>query len=891
MQEDGQQRSANQRVGEVSLARDRLAARFRRRFTLLLVILLIAAYAAFFSAYTIARHASLESHAYDLGNADQAVWNTAHGRPLAFTNWEGRARTFKAGTRLAMHVEPIYFLIAPLYWVWSDPRALLVLQATVVALGALPAYWLARAQLGDGAPALVFPIVYLLFPALQAANRFDFHAVTLASAFLLFAAYGLLSRRTSLFLVSSLLAAATKEEIPLLIAMMGLYAAFVQRRWRLGLAVAAVGVLWSLIAVLVIVPAFNTSGRSPYLNYYEGANGADPTGAAVSLSWALFGRLFTSANAEYVVRLLLPTGGLSLFSPATLALLAPSLAINLLSDNPQMHELERFHYAASLAPLVVVSAIMGTAWLSRRLGGEGGSPIPIAGRRVGRPAVNPVRGAIARWLVGRPAAHLGSAAKSGSATDSGPAANAERAMTPRARRVATLLSLWVLAWTLGYHYDRGFTPLAEGFAWPDVSPHDRRLAQIAQLIPPQASLSAQSNLNPHFSQRPRINLFPYSLTTDYVLLDAATFTINKDNFLSWVRDEVVNKAVAGGEFGVVVADDGYILLQRGAPACPLPAQFYTFLFEDAPTPRYALTADFLTPETGEAVLRLHGFDVYGRRGEERQYLVYLEALRPPATDYQIALYRIDAASAVVGATTEPPAALVWLPTSRWPPGQIVRVVIDPATWWTRTIPEYHVALGIYAGDEEWELGARLRPHVVQSPYQVRLHAERTLLQLATLRNHLWGAYVEAPLRQFATPRVPQPVDADLGGMVRLLGYDAGPSEVRPGEEVHVRLYWRAHAPIAQSYTVFVHLLDRQEQVRGQYDGIPGQGTRPTDTWVTGEVIIDEIQFAVAPETPPGPHRIEVGLYLAATGARLSVLDAAGAPQGDRVLLPQIITVR
>lgn len=880
MQEDDQQQAANQRLRAVSLMRDRLAALIPRRFTLLLVILLIATYAVFFSAYTIARHASLESHAYDLGNADQAVWNTAHGRPLAFTNWEGRAKTFKVGTRLAMHVEPIYFLIAPFYWLWSDPRALLVLQATIVALGALPAYWLARAQLGDGIPSLVFPIAYLLFPALQAANRFDFHAVTLASAFLLFAAYGLLSRRNSLFLISSLLAAATKEEIPLLIAMMGLYAAFVQRRWRLGLAVAAAGVLWSLIAVLVIVPAFNTSGRSPYLNYYEGTNGADPTGAAAPLSWALLGRLFTSANAEYVVRLLLPTGGLSLFSPATLALLAPSLAINLLSDNPQMHELERFHYAASLAPLVVVSAIMGAAWLSRRLGGEGGSltmdsssPIPRA------------RGAIVWRLVGRPAENLRSTA------NSGPAANSDRAMTPRARRVATLLSLWVLTWTLGYHYYRGFTPLAEGFAWPDVSPHDRRLAQIAQHIPPQASLSAQSNLNPHFSQRPRINLFPYSLATDYVLLDAATFTINKDNFLSWVRDEVVNKAVAGGEFGVALADDGYILLQRGAPARPLPAQFYTFLFAEAPTPMYALTADFLAPETGEAVLRLHGFDVYGRRGEERQYVVYLEALQPPAADYQIALYQIDAAGAVVGATTEPPAALVWFPTSRWPTGRIVRVVIDPATWWTRAISEYQVALGIYAGGEEWELGARLRPHVVQSPYQVRLHAERTLLQLATLRNRLWGAYVEAPRRQFTAPRVPQAVDVDLGGMVRLLGYDAGPSEVRPGEEVHVRLYWRARAPIAQSYTVFVHLLDSQEQVRGQYDGIPGRGTRPTDTWATGEVIVEEVQFAVAPETSPGPHRIEVGLYLAATGMRLPVLDAAGAPQGDRVLLPQIIIVR
>jgi uncharacterized membrane protein len=81
-----------------------------------LVLLFIAAYIVFFSTITIARHKGLETNAYDLGNVDQAVWNTAHGRPLAFTNWEGRARTFKAGTRLAMHVEPIYFLIAPVYW-------------------------------------------------------------------------------------------------------------------------------------------------------------------------------------------------------------------------------------------------------------------------------------------------------------------------------------------------------------------------------------------------------------------------------------------------------------------------------------------------------------------------------------------------------------------------------------------------------------------------------------------------------------------------------------------------------------------------------------------------------------------------------------------------------
>ncbi|HEY66067.1 MAG TPA: DUF2079 domain-containing protein [Caldilineae bacterium] len=775
----------------------------------------------FFSALTIARHQALQTNAYDLGNVDQAVWNTARGRPLAFTNWEGRAKTFKAGTRLAMHVEPIYFLIAPLYWIWSDPRALLILQSVVVALGALPAYWLARDKLGDGLPAIVFPAAYLLFPALEAANLFDFHAVTLAASLFLFAAYGLLSGRTRVFLIFALLAAACKEEMPLLVAMMGLYAAFVQPRPRLGLPVAAIGVTWFLIAAFVIVPMFNTSGRSPYLEYYDSAGLVGEGGTPVVLA---LGQLFTLANLKYVVRLLMPVGWLSLFSPATLAMLAPSLLVNLISDNHQMHYLERYHYAAPLVPFVVVSGIMGAAWLSRRLGR--GQPL-------------------------------------------------------RVRRVVTFLSLWVLACTLVYHYYRGFTPLAEGFTWPQITEHHRRLATIAQLIPEDASLSAQHNLNPHFSQRDRINLFPYSMNTEYLLLDAATFTANKDNFLAWMRDEVVGNP----EFGLVAAEDGYILLRRGASPGPLPDAFYDFLRVKDLTPEYPLTVDF-----GDA-LRLHGYDIQGRRGDERLYTLYMEALRPLTTDYQIALFLLDAEGNVVGATTEPPAALVWYPTSRWRPGEIIRVIFEPVTWWTRDIPEFGVAVGVYEGDEVWDLGRRLRPRVVASRWQVRLPGERTLLQLAILRNRLWGATEEVPPRLFTPPRIPRKLDVDLGGQVRLLGYDVKPTKVRPGQELRVRLYWRARAPIAQSYTVFVHLLNGENQVRGQRDSLPGGGLRPTYTWMPGEIVVDDVRFAVAPEASPGPYQIEVGMYLAPSGPRLPVTDVAGNPQGDRVLLPQIITVK
>ncbi|NIO63645.1 MAG: DUF2079 domain-containing protein, partial [Gammaproteobacteria bacterium] len=69
----------------------------------------------------------------------------------------------------------------------------------------------------------IFATVYLLFPALQAAVTFDFHAVTMASTFLSFALWFLVTRRYRLLATMAMLAMSCKEEISLLVLMMGVY--------------------------------------------------------------------------------------------------------------------------------------------------------------------------------------------------------------------------------------------------------------------------------------------------------------------------------------------------------------------------------------------------------------------------------------------------------------------------------------------------------------------------------------------------------------------------------------------------------------------------------------------------------------------------------------------
>ncbi|MDO8673701.1 MAG: hypothetical protein Q7O66_20005, partial [Dehalococcoidia bacterium] len=54
-----------------------------------LTYFIIGLYALTFALLSIQQHDSFGTNAFDLGNMDQAVWNTANGRWFEFTNWEG----------------------------------------------------------------------------------------------------------------------------------------------------------------------------------------------------------------------------------------------------------------------------------------------------------------------------------------------------------------------------------------------------------------------------------------------------------------------------------------------------------------------------------------------------------------------------------------------------------------------------------------------------------------------------------------------------------------------------------------------------------------------------------------------------------------------------------
>ncbi len=145
-------------------------------------------------------------------------------------------------------------------------------------------------------------------------------------------------------------------------------------------------------------------------------------------------------------------------------------------------------------------------------------------------------------------------------------------------------------------------------------------------------------------------------------------------------------------------------------------------------------------------------------------------------------------------------------------------------------------------------------------------------------------------RNFTPPTaVDMPLEADFSGQVILIGADCwtpihSDCRATPGESVTLTLYWRAETPLDTNYTIFTHLFGPDETPLVIADHSP---SKPTQGWVSGEIIADTVTLTLPDDLTPGDYLIEVGLYNAADPAFPRLPLTTGE---KRVVLPQTLKV-
>ena len=125
------------------------------------------------------------------------------------------------------------------------------------------------------------------------------------------------------------------------------------------------------------------------------------------------------------------------------------------------------------------------------------------------------------------------------------------------------------------------------------------------------------------------------------------------------------------------------------------------------------------------------------------------------------------------------------------------------------------------------------------------------------------------------PKTATRASMDLGGQVRLIGYEFSSASVHAGEPLTVTLYWETQGLLLTSYKSFVHVMDSQGQVAAQSDAVPRNWTYPTNGWLPNEWIGDPHTLDL-PNNLAGPVEIWAGMYDPVTGRRL---ELPGDPSG------------
>ena len=161
-----------------------------------------------------------------------------------------------------------------------------------------------------------------------------------------------------------------------------------------------------------------------------------------------------------------------------------------------------------------------------------------------------------------------------------------------------------------------------------------------------------------------------------------------------------------------------------------------------------------------------------------------------------------------------------------------------------------------------------------------------LLALAVAAPWAWIAPAYALPERLTDAQVvaiPQRLEADFGGLMRLQGYDLEAETTGPGEQVAVTLYWEALAPADRETTIFVHLLGEGELLVAQRDTLPGLG-RLSTTWLEPGFRWADRYVLQVPETAYAPDtaQIEIGLYDATSGMRHQATAPDGQSLGDNV---------
>jgi len=469
------------------------------------LVALMLGYVGVFGTLTYQQQSNFGTYGFDMGIYDQGIW--------LLSRFKNPFVTIRGLDYFGHHVNFITLLFVPAYWLGAGPHFLYAVETVWLAAGAIPIWLLGRDRLDSSWLPLGLCAAYLLYPAVEWINWWQFHPDALIITPLMFAYWLATRQRWGWFWIAVAVTLSCKEDAGLAVFALGFCLWLKLRHRAQGLITAIVGAAWFLICTKLIIPLAN-GGAAPFYTatFPElGTSIFSIIGNFVIHPSRWLKLMFAHSRWTYYAQVFWPVALLALLEPLVLLIAVPQLIVNTTSGTSSSYNIHFF-----LTAIVVAGVFLATVEACAKWGRT------AAGRR---------------FMVGLAVA----AAFAGN-----------------------------VAWSpspISVNYHTGY--------WVPPHPQDAAINEAIRVVPANASVSATFNIDDHMTHRTLIYEYPnpwivqnwgISLhkppdpsKVDWMVLDTRTLS---------TQAALYQTLVAKGEFRIVLDEQGILVLERQRPGVP-----------------------------------------------------------------------------------------------------------------------------------------------------------------------------------------------------------------------------------------------------------------------------------------------------------------------------------
>lgn len=241
-------------------------------------------------------------------------------------------------------------------------------------------------------------------------------------------------------------------------------------------------------------------------------------------------------------------------------------------------------------------------------------------------------------------------------------------------------------------------------------------------------------------------------------------------------------------------------------------------------------------------------------GDEIRLFLYWQALKPIENNYEFTVQMSPQNLEQRVATEAQWLGSARYPTSIWQVGELVQQEVR------LTVDDTAVAPSLY-----W-FNVSVR-NAAEMPLPVTFEGVPLSVQFGRLGPFRLTA-VDQPIAS-----LPHKINATFADAFKIDAYDVTFNDNQTA--LTLSLHWHANQPHPVDQTVFVHLLDGNNQPISQADHPPLYGDYPTSWWQAGDELIDTYHLDIPPNTDLTNAKLLIGMYDPQTATRLPAADSSG----------------